>query len=87
METSGIFLKSLGEEVSPFVFYESGAPEPESAAACLSGFLAGRLNNVILGLPSASAEAMREALAGYLDRPPRGFRAVFVEASRLQPIG
>lgn len=83
----GTFLDSLGEEVSPFVFYEAGAPEPESVAACLSGFLAGRLNKVILCLPSASAEAMREALAGYLDRPPKGFRAVFIEASRLQPIG
>ena len=82
----GIFLESLGEEASPFVFYEAGAPEPESIAACLSGFLAGRLNNVILGLPSASAEAMREALAGYLDRPQKGFRAVFIEASRLHPI-
>ena len=83
----GVFLKSLGEEVSPFVFYESGAPELESAAACLSGFLAGRLNNVILGLPSASTEAMREALAGYLDQPPKSFRAIFLEASGLHPIG
>jgi len=82
----GIFLKSLGEEVSPFVFYESDALEPESVAACLSGFLAGRLNNVIMCLPSASAEAMREALAGYLDQPPKGFRAVFLETSRLQSI-
>jgi len=82
-----IFLQSLGEEVSPFVFCEAGAPEPASIDACLSGFLAGRLNNVILGLPSASAEAMREALAGYLDLPQKGFRAVVLETSRLQPIG
>jgi CheY-like chemotaxis protein len=82
----GIFLESLGEEVAPFVFYEPGSREAESVEACLSGFLASRLNNVILCLPSTSAEAMREALAGYLDQPQKGFRAVFIEASLLKPI-
>jgi DNA-binding response OmpR family regulator len=83
----GSFLKNLGEEVAPFVFNEAGSGETESVEASLSGFLSGRLNNIILYLPSASAEAMREALAKYKDRPQGGFRAVFIEASRLTPIG
>lgn len=81
-----IFFKSVGEEVRPFVFYEAGSGEGESAKACLSGFLSGRLDNVILCLPSPSTKAMREALTGYIDRPQRGFRAVFMDAARLKPI-
>jgi hypothetical protein len=80
------FLKNAGEEVSPFVFYEAGQPAAASVDACLSGFLAGRLTNVILCLPAASAGAMREALAGCLDRHPRKFRAVFLGASRVHPV-
>lgn len=83
----GNFLESIGEEVAPFVFYEAGPCERESVEACLSGFVSGRLNNVILGLPATSATAMREALKKYKDRTPSGFRAVFIDASRLKFVG
>jgi len=82
----GMLLKSLGEEAAPFVFCEAGSREAESVDACLSGFLSGRLKNVILCLPSASAQAMRKALTGDTDRPPKGFRAVFIDASGLTPL-
>ncbi len=80
-------LKSLGEDVSPFVFYEAGSRKAEPVEACLLGFLSGRVNNVILSLPATSVEAMRRALKGYADRPERGFRAVFIEADSLTPVG
>ena len=80
-------LKSLGEEVSAFVFYEAGSRKAEPVEACLLGFLSGRVNNVILSLPATTVEAMRRALKGYADRPERGFRAVFIEADSLTPVG
>jgi hypothetical protein len=82
----GILLKSLGEDVAPFVFCEAGSRDGEPVEACLSGFFSGSLKNVILCLPSASAEAMREALTGYTERAPIGFTAVFMDASGLTPI-
>lgn len=80
------FCDSVGEGVAPFLFYEAGHGETEPVAACLSGFLSGRLSNVILGLPAASPEAMRQVLKGYLDRSPRTFRSAFVDESRLESI-
>lgn len=80
-------LRSLGEEVAPFIFYEAGSRKAEPVEACLLGFLSGRVKNVILSLPATSAEVMRKALKGYTDRPQRGFRAVFIEADSLTSIG
>lgn len=82
----GSFLEIIGEEVRPFVFYEAGSEKAESIERCLSGFSSGHLNNVILCLPSLSAEAMQEVLSGYLDQPRKGFRAVFMEAAQLKSI-
>ncbi len=82
----GRFLKSIGEEVAPFVFYETDSHEEESIERFLWGFLSGRLNNVILGFPSTSTKAMHEVLSGYIERPNKGFRAVFIDASRVKSI-
>ncbi len=82
----GIFLEIIGEEVRPFVFCEAGSQKAESISRGLSEFSSGRLNNVILCLPSPSAEAMREILSGYLDQPGKGFRAVFMETGQLKII-
>ncbi len=82
----GKFLKSIGEEVAPFVFYEADSHEGESVERYLWKFLSGRLNNVILGFPSNSAKAMHDVFSGYIDRPGKGFRAVFIDASRLKSV-
>ena len=80
------FLQSLGGDAAPLVFYEAGSREAESPAACLAGLSSGMPQNFILGLSCASAQELDETLSRVRDRLPKGFRAVYLEASRLTPI-
>jgi hypothetical protein len=83
----GAFLGTPGGEAAPFAFYEASSREAESAAAWLADLSSGKSKNLILCLGSDSAKAMRETLTQDRDRLPAGFRAVFIEASRLTAIG
>jgi CheY-like chemotaxis protein len=82
----GSFLKIIGEELRPFVFYEAVSQKAESIERCLSGFSSGHLRNVILRLPSLSAEAMQKVLSGYVGQPKKSFSAVFIEAAQLKSV-